>query len=261
MNLSTEVTLSRIVVYPIKSLDGVALSESRVLANGALEFDRRFALVDAEGRILNAKKTAAVHPIRAEFDLPNRQVRLSRPNTRGDSRFHWDTDRTALEDWFSESFQQPVRLIENEDGGFPDDPDAPGPTIVSERSLRAIGDWFDGMEIDEVRRRFRANLELKTPVAFWEDRLFAEADKPVAFRIGTVRWFGTNPCQRCVVPSRDPETGSVELGFQAKFAAHREASLPEWASRSRFNHFYRFAVNTRGDGSGVIRVGDLIELC
>ena len=42
-------TLERITVYPIKSLDGVVLESCRVLAGGALEHDRRYALVDAEG--------------------------------------------------------------------------------------------------------------------------------------------------------------------------------------------------------------------
>ena len=71
-------TLDRIVVYPVKSLDGVDLAEARVLPGGALEHDRRWRLVDAEGRVVNAKRTPRFHAIRAEFDLADRLVSLSR---------------------------------------------------------------------------------------------------------------------------------------------------------------------------------------
>ena len=65
------------------------------------------------------------------------------------------------------------------------------------------------------------------------------------FRVGDVQMEGINPCQRCVVPTRDPETGEVDDRFQKIFIQKRQATLPEWVERSRFNHFYRLAVNTR----------------
>ncbi len=61
--------LGRITIFPIKSLDGVDVLEARVLASGALEHDRQFALIDAEGRFVNGKRTEAVHRVRAEYDL------------------------------------------------------------------------------------------------------------------------------------------------------------------------------------------------
>ena len=71
-------TLDRITIYPLKSLDGVDLAECRVLACGALENDRRWRLVDMDGRVVNAKRTARFHPIRAEYDLAERLITLSR---------------------------------------------------------------------------------------------------------------------------------------------------------------------------------------
>ena len=62
-------TLARITVYPVKSLDGLDVTEARVLSSGALEHDRRWQLVDMEGRVVNAKRTPRCHAIRAEFDL------------------------------------------------------------------------------------------------------------------------------------------------------------------------------------------------
>ena len=62
-----------------------------------------------------------------------------------------------------------------------------------------------------------------------------------------------------MVPSRDPVTGEAISGFSRTFAQRREENMPPWAAASRFDHFYRLAVNTRladGQTGGVIRVGD-----
>ena len=48
--------ISRILIYPIKSLDGVEVPEVATLASGALAGDRRLALVDANGRVMNGKR-------------------------------------------------------------------------------------------------------------------------------------------------------------------------------------------------------------
>ena len=59
-----------------------------------------------------------------------------------------------------------------------------------------------------MRMRFRANLEIGEVPAFWEDRLYGESGTTVRFTVGAVCLEGTNPCQRCVVPTRDPLTGT-----------------------------------------------------
>ncbi len=45
--------VSRIQIFPIKSLDATVLQEARVLASGALEFDRTWAIFDANGKFVN----------------------------------------------------------------------------------------------------------------------------------------------------------------------------------------------------------------
>ena len=71
-----------------------------------------------------------------------------------------------------------------------------------------------------------------------------------------------DPCQRCVVPTRSPGTGERYADFAAIFEKQRYAKLPYWATRSRFDHFYRLAANTRpvAGHSGVIRVGDDVQI-
>lgn len=251
-------TLARLTLYPFKSLDGQPLDEATILPSGAIQDDRRYAFVDAAGRYFNAKRCEELQTVRSAVDLPRQLLELATPHDV--TTFSLVEDRDEVERYFSILVGAQARLIENITHGFPDDTDSPGPTVVSTATLQAIAGWFD-LPLDEVRRRFRANIEIDGVEPFWEDRLVAEAGVAVPFTIGNVRFEGMNPCQRCPVPSRDSYTGVAISGFAKSFAQRREQSLPSWATRSRFNHFYRLAVNTRLGGSGgVIAVGDKVVL-
>jgi uncharacterized protein len=249
--------LDRILIYPIKSLDPVSVKQSRVLRNGALEFDRQWAIVDASGKFINGKRTPIVHHLRAKFDDQFEHVTFAFEN-RSD-RFHLSNDLDALETWLGDVFKQPVRLLENSFGGYPDDNEAPGPTVISTATLNTVASWFPPTTVDECRLRFRANLEIADAEPFWEDQLYGRMGSQVDFQVGSIAFAGTNPCQRCVVPTRNSQTGEVWPKFAAEFGKQREASLPGWAERSRFDHFYRLAVNTHLVGKGgTIRAGDPI---
>jgi MOSC domain-containing protein len=220
--------------------------------------------VDAEGNVINGKRTPLVHRVRTSFDLDRGLVELRAGVDRG--VYHLERDRTALEAALAGCLEQSVRLIENADTGFPDDMESPGPTVIGAATLRTVAGWFAGLDEDEARRRFRANLEIdgadEEPLPpFWEDRLYGPAGQEVRFRVGDVEFAGTNPCQRCIVPTRDAATGAAWPSFAKAFARQRKATLPAWAERSRFDHFYRLAVNTRLAGAGgIICVGDAVEV-
>jgi uncharacterized protein YcbX len=256
----SEAVLAAIRLYPLKALDPVAVDEAVVLASGALEGDRRWALLDREGGFINGKRCAAIHGVRARFEADT--VTLSAPE-RAARRFALVHDTAALEDWLAGALGQPVRLARDDAGGFPDDRAAPGPTVIGAASLDEVRGWFPGLGAEGVRRRFRANLEIAGVPPFWEDRLFATAGAVVRFRIGDVLLEGTNPCARCAVPSRDPDTGESITGFQKRFSDMRRQTLPPWAEASRFDHFYRLAVNTRVPASQAgkrVRVGDRVTV-
>lgn len=248
--------LSAIHIFPIKSFDGVSLDAARVLPGGALENDRRFCLVDAAGNWINGKRVPAVLQLRTSFDLANQRARFT--SATSSAEFHWEQERTEMMHWLSEYFEYPVQLRENREQGFPDDLESPGPTILSTATLAAVASWFPGFTVVDTQRRFRANLEISDVPSFWEDRLFSEHGG-VRFRIGDVEFLGTNPCQRCTVPSRSPDTAEVTPHFTKTFSELRRQTLPHWAAASRFDHFYRLAVNTRPvGGGGWIRVGDTV---
>jgi uncharacterized protein YcbX len=253
--------LAGIRVFPIKALDALALTECALLPGGALAGDRRFAMLDADGNCVNGKRHPGVHAIRARYPSAADVVVLTAPD-RPERAFPLDGDLAALEAWLSGALGQPIRLGRDDERGFPDDRKASGPTVFSTGSIDEVARWFPELDAESVRRRFRGNLEIAGVPAFWEDRLFGAAGTTVSFRIGAARLEGTNPCQRCAVPPRDPDTGEILSGFQKRFSDRRRETLPAWSDVSRFDHFYRFSVNTvaPGHGARVLRVGDPVSL-
>ena len=301
-------TLDQITVYPIKSLDGVVVDGARLLPGGGLEHDRRWQLVDMEGRVVNAKRTPLVHAIRARFQIEGLMASEGEaPLSPEGNAVELEVDRAALSAgairgierltllspaafplvpgtdgpcrWLSEAIGQDVLLVERRDGGFPDDRDAPGPTLIATATLMEVARWF-GFDLDECRRRFRVNLEFGGCDPFWEDTLASPmrqelvqaadaslvdlpADpyaalpppEPREIKIGDVCLRATNVCRRCVVPSRDSRTGGFTEDFRDAFEARRIRSIRTDVDAASWNHWYRLAVNTRAE-AGHVKRGD-----
>lgn len=256
--------LDKIFLYPIKSLDGIEVTQAEILPGGALAHDREFAIVDEQGKFVSAKRTAAIHLLRSTFDLTARTVSLwvqNKQEISGADTFHLDDDRADLGQWLSHYFGYPVTIQQNLHMGFPDDSVASGPTVVSTASLQQVADWFPELDLEQIRRRFRPNLAIAAAPAFWEDQWFGETGQEIAFAIGQVQILGSNPCQRCIVPTRDAIMGTGYPDFQKQFMAQRQASLPTWTPASRFNHFYKFTLNTKipaSEAGKQLQVGDQV---
>ena len=258
----TEVShVSRLFIYPVKSLDRVEVDLVTILNSGAIRGDRTWALVDKTGNFVNGKRHQSIHAIRSQFDLETNTIKLQIKESV--TSFNLLTQRELLTDYLSDYFGFTVQIEQNLDRGFPDDTISPGPTIISTATIETIAAWYPTLDTNEIRRRFRANIEIDGVPAFWEDRLFAKVGTTVEFEIGTVKFMGVNPCQRCVVVTRNSQTGTTTPNFQKTFVANRRASLPDWVERSRFNHYYRLAINTKlpaSQGGKTINLGDRLIL-
>lgn len=255
--------LSRITIYPIKSLDGQEVEEAVLLPSGALAHDREYCLLDPEGRVYNGKRSSdALLAVRSEVDLARGIVTLSVNGTA--AAFHLERDLEGMARWFGERLGGRAGIARDEEGGFPDDTEAHGPTVISTATLREVASWFADMDVDEARRRFRGNLEIDGVPAFWEDRLFGNDGGTVRFQIGDVTLEGVNPCARCTVPSRDSRTGVIhEPRFAQIFSKRRAKKLPEWARRGPFDHYYRLSVNTRvgeSQAGNILARGDAVTV-
>lgn len=256
--------LSRINFYPVKSLDGQTAPSARLLATGAVEHDRQFAMFDCDGVVIDGKRAALVHRLQSHFDPPRRSLTLRR-RPEGDAvTFQIDRERHQLEDCLSEHFRQRVRIDENTTGGFPDDTVASGPTVISVATMETVASWYPGLSLDEARARFRPTLEIDGVPSFFEDQLYVGGDEVVEFAIGPAVFAGMYSCPRCVVPTRWSSTGDVgpDPAFAKTFSQRRDETLPAWADRGLFDHYFRLAINTRlVSGAGAtLTVGDELRV-
>ena len=258
-------TVERISIYPIKSLDKRSVDRVEIVTNGGLAGDREYALFDSDGDYVNGKHDRQVHPIRARYagdGARAESVTLSTPEqdaTRFDLGAVEGDASAPIANWLGEWFGYQVTLDRNREGGFPDDTTASGPTIISEATIETVAGWFDDIDPEGMRRRLRPNIVLGGVPAFWEDHLFADRNSRVRFAIGDAEFLGVNPCQRCVVPSRDPDTGDEIEDFNKTFIERRRATMPDWSGGDWFDHEFRLMVNTavpEASWGETIAVGD-----
>lgn len=252
--------VARLRVYPVKSLDGVEVDAASVTAGGTLAGDREYALVGPDGNPITARRTAALHRLRTDYHPGTRLLTVEAPGDDAPARFDLADEPGAAAAWFSAYLGREVTLRRNAESGFVDRPGA-GPSVVSTATIAEVATWFDDLTPEGVRRRLRANVEVDGVPAFWEDR-FVGGGAP-AFVVGggddEVRVEGVEPCARCVVPTRDPDTGEPTEGFRETFIERRAETFPEWADRKAFDHDYALMLIARVPEAyrgKTLRVGD-----
>ncbi|MEF8855924.1 MAG: MOSC N-terminal beta barrel domain-containing protein [Haloplanus sp.] len=267
--------IERLRLYPVKGLDGIDAESARISDAGTLAGDREYAMCDPDaGRIetgsdmqtlaYNGKQTDRIHDVRTGFD-PETGVLTVEPRVVGNRRrFDLSTaaGRSEASEWFGDFVGDPVEFRRHEPPAFVDRPSA-GPSIISTATLSEVASWFDDMTAEGARRRLRANVEVGGVPAFWEDRFVGEGAPRFVVGENAVRFEGTEPCSRCVVPSRDPETGDPLPEFREQFVERREATFPEWADPEAFPHYYTVMLISRVPEESrdrTIEVGDAVSV-
>lgn len=247
--------VSRLLVYPVRWLDPQRVEAARLDDRGALARDRRYALVAGGGRVVDPARTRDVHRLRSRLDVDAGTLAL-REHGGDDARtFDLDAERGDLDAWLTDFFGFDVSLERVEDPA--------GPTVAAEASFETTAGWIDGVDADGMRRRFRPNVVLADADAFWADRLFAGDDEAVAFDVGDATLEGLGPRAFQVAPDRDPDTGERHRQFRLPFVENRRDSLPGWANRARFRHYFELTVETRVPESSCgaeIAVGDEVSV-
>lgn len=235
--------VNKITIYPVKSLDGISLEKAEIGNGGCLLHDREYAILNSKGKFINGKSNALVHSLRSEIDFGNEIISLRHESDTTWNSFHLQKEKQGIDNYLSEFFKEKAALAENPGGRFMDIPDFSGITVLSTASLESVSSWFDDMDIEETRKRFRATIEISNVPAFWEDYLFAEAGTAVEFKIGDVTLMGMSPRARCVVPTRHSQTGDVTHAFPKTFARHRTESQPLWSRLQEYGHHYYLTVD------------------
>lgn len=265
-------------VYPVKSLRGVPVTSAEVERPG-LRGDRRWMLVDAEGRTVTAREHPGALAVTAwpapsggvELSIAGREPLVVEAPTGGEavpvalSRVgHALAAGADADAWLSDGLGAPVRLVWLDDparrpvsarhGGRVGDPLSladTGPLLVTVgASLRRLDAWVRaGARLDErpthplAMERFRPNLVVEGDV-----EPFAEDSWP-GIRIGDVELRFAEHCDRCVLTTIDPETRQRGHEPIRTLARHRRWDGKVW-----------FGVRMVPVTTGTVRVGDPVSV-
>ena len=260
--------LAAICVYPVKSCAGNALDTAQVETRG-LKDDRRWMLVDPDGRFLTGRQLPKLVLVRAvpigpdglRLDAPGMPtLEIKVADTARVAATVWNSTVSAADsgaaaaEWFSSYLGRSVRLV-HADAAMqrPLDPaySRPGDEVgfadgypllllshaaadeLSTRAGRNLG-WH----------RFRPNLLVDGVPAHAEDGWRR-------VRIGKVEFDVVKPCVRCVFTTIDANTGAPEPDGEplTTLKAYRRAA-----------NGITFGQNLIARGSGVVRVGDAVEV-
>ena len=236
----SDLQLSAIFIYPVKSLRGIAVKQWPVDQNG-LRFDRHWMLIDNDNQFMSQRRLprmALIQTALSDFELvlsaPGMaDLHLGLLEHTGEQVYAqvWH-DRcltyvvsAQADHWLSEFLGVPCRLVlQPEHSIRPVDPDyahAEDQTslsdgfpflLISESSLAALNAQLPA-PVD--MRRFRPNLVVSGCEAYAEDSWREISIGQISFRL-------PKPCSRCAVPNIHPDTALSDKEPLKTLSRHRQ---------------------------------------
>jgi MOSC domain-containing protein len=226
----------RISVAPVKSL-GLLHPDQVMLERGGVAGDRRFWLRDESGALYGGKRDGTMLRIRPEWDEATRQLSLTFP---GGERVEGVIElgepvaaelyreprpsHRVIGPWeeaVSRYVGRPLTLLWADEGAVDRTPEGGTVSLVSRASLGRLRDEIGGAaELDG--RRFRMLFEIDGVEAHEEDRWIG-----AAVRIGEATVVFNGDIGRCIVTSRDPDTGTVDVPTLVTLASYRPEGRTE----------------------------------
>jgi len=258
--------LTNIYIYPIKSLGGIEVRESKAQERG-LQYDRRWMLVDSSGVFMSQRKVSKmallktsivddmihVHaPDGSQLDIP-----LEGSNDKLIQVTVWDDHCQGYEvgdeynQWFSNQLDTDCRLVYmGEQKRFAN------PKSVRKNERVSYADGYQYLvvgqsSLDDLNtklqdpvsmNRFRPNLVFSGGIPFEEDHW---GD----FSVGDVDFYSIKPCARCMVVTIDQQTG-----------LSGKEPIKTMATFRQRDHKIYFGLNACVKNGGVISAGDTVIL-
>ncbi len=254
--------IAKIRIYPIKSLDPVEVDQI-TMGTFSLQHDREYAMVAEDNRYINGKRTGRVNQLKARYDLPNQLVTLSNREEGHEQTFGLEENNHELLEYLSDFFGVKVLLFKKTSGELMDMPHVSSVTVVSEASISSLQVDFKNYSAEDLRLRFRSNLEIGGTSAFWEENLFGKPGVGIRFLVGDVEMIGISPRARCNVPPRNPHTGETNKEFVKRMIESRSQSLPNKSLLPQHGNLYHLTVNTylpENQKGKTLRLGDEIKI-
>ena len=255
--------LSDIYIYPIKSLGGLSLSDTKTTKKG-LQYDRRWMLVDANHQFITIRNFPGllffdVALIDNGFSVTYRNKKIDIPRELDQGKkitcTIWGDQVTAViadqavNKWFSQVLSMDCSLVYMPETTKRNIKPLWGHTTVSladgypllVTGIPSLKSLNATLESPVEMMRFRPNLVFEGGVAYDE---FVWS----SFKIGNTAFQGLKPCERCVVTTYDPIT--AEKGREPLLAL----------SKRKINNKIVFGQHAKSMELGTIKIGDKINI-
>jgi len=226
----------RISIAPVKSLGLVHPDEVTVEAGGVAG-DRRFWLRDGTGRLFNGKRDGAVHQVRPEWDEATRRLVLTFPDgervegvvelgeeVEAEMYRERRASRRVVGPWekaLSTFLGRPLELLWADEGAVDRAPGGGTVSLVSRASLERLR-TETGVDEPVDGRRFRMLFELDGVDAHEEDDWLG-----AQVRVGEATIVLNGDVGRCIVTSRDPDSGILDLPTLETLVRYRREGRTE----------------------------------
>ncbi len=246
----------RISIAPVKSL-GLVHPDEVVLEPGGVAGNRRFWLVDDDGRLFNGKRCGSLVRIRPEWDERTRRLALTFPDGERVEDVVELGELVAAElyrlplpsRWVDGPWEaaisrfagRPLTLLWADGGAVDRGLRSGAVSLVSRASLERLGEAA-AAEASVDGRRFRMLFEIDGVGAHAEDEWLG-----TRVQVGDAVLTIVGDVGRCVVTSHDPDTGVTDLDTLGTLAQYRPEGHRE---RLPFGVYGAVAV------PGRVRVGD-----
>lgn len=277
----SQVEVSKLVIYPVKSMKGITLDKAQLTAQG-LANDRRWMVVRENGRFVTQREVHRLALI--ETTLTTEGVQLNMPG-HGTAQLSthagpgqkvltkvWsDAVETVdagpeISSWLTEAMESsdPLHLVRMAPGftrpqGQPDVygdktftyfADAAPFLVANERSLEALNAALTDRDEEPVTmNRFRPNIVVRGLDAFAEHEIGGLSGP--GYSLG-LRF----PCERCVVTTINQETAKQHPGRQPFKTLAEINPMP---GKPRAPKFAENAILVDGEGE-TISVGDQLKI-
>ncbi|GAC1384502.1 MAG: MOSC domain-containing protein [Ginsengibacter sp.] len=258
--------VSKIFIYPIKSLGGVSLLSAKVTDRG-LEYDRRWMLIDDDNKFISQRECPKMSQIKIELEDHHLKVYHQNHfknvlNVPFDNSLNkkaqvmiWDDECTAefvskeCDEWFSEMLQINCRLVYmpsttrrlvehkyavNKINNFSD---AFPVSIISNQSLVLLN---SKLSVDIAMDRFRPNIVFDGPYPHYEDQF-------KKFIINNISFEAVKLIARCMITTIDQTT-----------SLKGKEPLKTLSSYRSTDHKIYFGNCLISNGTGEINIGSTI---
>jgi hypothetical protein len=262
----SQISLSGLYRYPVKSAAGIALAQATVATRG-LQHDRRWMIVDDNGKFMTQRQYPRMALIQVALQdtltlsapgMADLQLPLQPPANAPVAVEVWGDRCQAIslgalaQTWLSDFLGIPCQLVYMpEDAHRPVDHGALGEThlvsfadaypflLISEASL---ADLNRRLSPPIPMNRFRPNLVVQGCEAFAEDAW-------QQIQIGPVTFTVAKPCRRCSIPGIDQATAIPD-----------QQTLPTLATFRRWDNGIWFGQNLVQQNLGHLQLGDPVKV-